>query len=351
MQDLNFDLQLFSEGDGAPSGTSVQDPAGSAAPAGESTGISGVTHSKAAAYAARAQRYAKLDGRPLVPDAAPTPAPEEQSRQDAADKTPEQADNRVTPTADPPDESFDSLIGKNGKFEKEYNSRVSAAIKGRLRNVKQAEEKLREFAPLIGRIADSFGLDGKDIYNMDVADLISRFDEDTRLIADEADAKGENPKSYARVRALERQSKDAQMLALMDQQAQQAQQAEIDRQQRMERIAAESDALRQKYPTFDLASEMQNERFKGMLSRGASIEEAYEYAHMSELISGGMQYAAKKAEAKVTATVQANRSRPSEAGMTSSATAATSFPDFASMKRSDFNKLVREVKSGRRVNF
>ena len=137
----------------------------------------------------------------------------------------------------------------------------------------------------------------------------------------------------------------------MDQQAQQAQQTEIDRQQKMERIAAESDNLRQKYPTFDLASEMQNERFKGMLSRGASLEEAYEYAHMSELISGGMKYAAQKAEEKVTATVQANRSRPTEAGMTSSAVAATSYPDFANMKRSDFNKLVREVKSGRRVNF
>ena len=185
MQDLKFNIQLFAEGGAEGVSTGAESAPVSPEATGQSADVTSGANSKVAAYIARAKEYAKLDGRPLVPDAAQpiTPPVANAKSQDAADTKPVQVTEDAAADT-PPEETFDSLVGKNGKYEKEYNSRMSAAIKGRLKSVKQAEDKLREFAPLIGRVAENFGVEIDDIYKLDLADLIKRFDEDTRLIAD-----------------------------------------------------------------------------------------------------------------------------------------------------------------------
>lgn len=352
MQDLTFDLQLFSEGgmDGGTGGAESTPVTTNTAPQ-EAQVNTGATHSKAAAYAERARRYAKLDGRQLVPDAAQAAPPPvaDQKSQVAADIEPVQDTTEDTPPV--AEETFDSLIGKNGKYEKEYNARMSAAIKGRLKGAKQAEEKLREVAPIIGRIAEHMGMPIDDIYKLDAAELIKRFDKDTRLIADEADRDGKDENDLAKFKSLERKSKDEQLLAAMDAEAERIREAEEAQLRRMDQIDAESKALKQKYPTFDLATELQSEKFKKLLSAGLSIEDAYETAHWKDFFSGGMKYAAKKAEQKVAASIQANKQRPAEAGMRSGTTAHTSIPDFRSMSPKEFREYVARVKAGERLNF
>lgn len=77
---------------------------------------------------------------------------------------------------------------------------------------------------------------------------------------------------------------------------------------RLGRWQAESEAVKELYPDFDLKQSLKNREFFGLCYKGLSVMQAYEITHRDEIISAAMAYAvneARKAGANSTVTARA----------------------------------------------
>lgn len=112
-----------------------------------------------------------------------------------------------------------------------------------------------------------------------------------------------------------------------------------------EEIARQAEAVKEKFPTFDLETEMQNPVFARMTAPGVGIgvEDAYWAIHRNELHAAAMRETAEKTAEKITNAILSGSRRPSEAGSTSQAPSVSTF-DYAKAsrkQREDFKKDLR----------
>ena len=90
---------------------------------------------------------------------------------------------------------------------------------------------------------------------------------------------------------------------------------EAERQRRqMQAWQTEAEALKQKYPSFDLEAEVGNEHFVRLVRGGVSMEHAYTVTHLNDIMGGVMQATQQQTEANVVANIRARGMRPQENG-------------------------------------
>lgn len=104
------------------------------------------------------------------------------------------------------------------------------------------------------------------------------------------------------------------------------------------------------YPSFDVAKESANPRFKAALAAGFSAKEAYEAIHFEELVAGAMQFAADRVYEAAQKGLSAAKDRPVENG------AGGGDPhrpgrDVASMSESEIRDVLRRVAKGEVIRF
>jgi hypothetical protein len=129
---------------------------------------------------------------------------------------------------------------------------------------------------------------------------------------------------------------------------------EQQRKENANRIYAEwvkqSEATKQVYPGFDLEKEViNNPQFVDLLRNNIDVRTAYEVTHKDEIISGAMQFAAKKAEEKVKNSIIANGSRPNENGI-SSRGASQVKSDVSKLTKADREEIARRVARGEKID-
>ena len=112
-----------------------------------------------------------------------------------------------------------------------------------------------------------------------------------------------------------------------------------------EALARQAEAVKEKYPAFDLEAEMQNPVFARMIAPGVGIgvEDAYWAIHRNELQTAALRETAEKTAEKITNAILSGSRRPSEAGSTSQAPTVSTF-DYAKAspkQREDFKKDLR----------
>lgn len=120
-----------------------------------------------------------------------------------------------------------------------------------------------------------------------------------------------------------------------------------DIQRRVNELASEADALSEKYPSFDLAAELENTEFQRYLKMGNSVEDSYLLTH-HDTIENIAQAAAEK---KVLENIRSRGNRPAEAGMRYAGRAGQVKSDPTQMTRAERRKLAERAMRGETVKF
>lgn len=116
-----------------------------------------------------------------------------------------------------------------------------------------------------------------------------------------------------------------------------------DMRYRLDKWRAESEAVKEMYPEFDLAEEMKNRDFFSLCYKGIGLADAYLIVHKDEIIRSAMEYAAS--ELMKSGALNAGGKRTRE-GMLS----VSDMPDNSKkLSKSERKELIRRTERGERV--
>lgn len=261
--------------------------------------------------------------------------------QDAADQTGVEVEQDAA-VQEPQEEDLESAWqeARNGKFKQYFDRDMQGAIKERLKNSKQAEAVLQKLAPMLDNMGKKYGVaDG------DIDALMAKYQDDDALYEEEAMERGIPVETMKQIRQLE------QRTAAAERQAQQT----IEERQAQEHImnlVRQGEQLKQLYPNFDLAVEMQNEEFRRLTGPGVNVDvkTAYQVIHADELQSKYVQAGAQQAAQKLAQSRNANRRRPSENASRSPA-GQTVTQDYSKWTKAQFDELKQRAERGEDVVF
>lgn len=129
-----------------------------------------------------------------------------------------------------------------------------------------------------------------------------------------------------------------------------AEMSELDRQIRAHRAELETQALelQKTFPDFDLAAEMEDDRFARMLvpGSGLSVEDAYWAVHRAELTAAAKDAAVRN----MAKSIQGGAARPNETGMKKSGNApARNLDSIRHMTPEKRQEIIERVRRGERV--
>lgn len=243
------------------------------------------------------------------------------------EEVPAAEEQKATETPDL-DAEFDALIKKDGKFADIYKKRVEKVVKGRLKDSKEQAETLQKSQRVMQKLAQVYGVDPADFEAVEKA-----IDSDDNLYtqaAMDADMSVEAYKELMRTKAENAVYKKAE--------EEQLRQEKIDETYR--KWLSDSEEVKKVYPNFDLETELQNPVFNGLLRNGFPVQNAYESAHIQELMTSAMQAGVSVAERKIANNVAANQARPEENAGSRNST-ATVKRDVASLTPEELDEIDR----------
>lgn len=197
---------------------------------------------------------------------------------------------------------FEQLI--KGKYKAAYDERLQDTLKKRLRDHKELADRMEALTPVLETMAGRYGVEPGDIPALQQA-----------LAAEEAP------------------SRTAELA-----------------QAQAEDWAAQAEALRQRYPKFDLKQALRDPRFARLLQGGAEVGAAYEVLNKDLVLPQAMHYTAKLVEQKLAGKMLAEAARPAENG-TAGGSAAVVRQDVSHMSRLDRAEIIRRVQKGEKIRF
>lgn len=317
---IMLNLQLFGEGgDGA--GAAPGDAA--AAPAEEST--------QGQQPQAKGRRQPKTD---VLANVAFKQPPQADKAAKATQATQAQEDK-------PKERSFSERIKAEDK--EAFQAEVQRILGNRIPRAKANEEALGKLRPVVELLASRYGIEPGEGGDYDLDKLASAVTDDDSYYEEQAAERGMSVDTYKLVHKLEAENerRKAQEAATLE---------ERQRQAAFARLVEQAEQTKSIYPSFDLNTEMSNPAFARLTALGVDAKTAFEVIHKDEILAGGMQYAAQTAARKVSAAVQANRSRPSEGGLGSTAPADVRI-DPSAMTREQRAELKRRAARGEKFYF
>lgn len=223
-------------------------------------------------------------------------------------------------------------------YKAEYDAEVQGIVKDRLKksNAKNSElsKRLETISPILQKVADKYGVDVND-----TDALLNAFNDDDANYEDEAYEKGMTVEQVKAFHEIEREN--ASLRKAEEERLAQAQYQEWDRQ---------FDELAKTYPNVDKAKELESDEFKKLMNAGVSIRTIYEVMHKAELMNSALSQATRVASEKVTNSVIANKSRPTEAGLSNSS-ASISQTSIRNLSREQMEDYKRRARMGERIDF
>lgn len=250
---------------------------------------------------------------------------------DAADRHSQDAASPDTTTdgeeaSSDPDTEFDRMI--RGRFKDAFDRRVQSIVQKRVARLKESAEKYELLRPYLERLP----AEGRD----------AALSGDENGMSDPARAEAvrfSSARSEAEREAMDREA---------------AERAEAERTAGRERIVShwlsEAEALRERFPSFDLKSELNNASFRALIGNGIPLETAFLVAEKDALIPAALHAAAKDAEARTAAALSSGFGRPRE-GATAGGTAQVIKSDVTRFTKADRDEIVRRTAAGERIVF
>ena len=307
---MTLNLQLFADGAGGGDG---------------GTGAEGATGATATAAVSQSNKGVKSN--PL--------ANVVYGKQTSNEEASPAAEVEATTTEDR-NAKFEELI--KGEYKDLYDQKMQDTIQKRLKGTKDAVDKYNALTPTLEMLARKYGVDASNIDALNKA-----IEDDDSYYEQEALEKGISVEQLKEIKKLERENAEFKR-----------ERDEKNRKENADKIYAQwmdqAESTKQVYPSFDLQAEMQNPQFTNLLRNNIDVRTAYEVIHKDDIIAGAMQFAAKKAEQKVTNKIIANGARPAENG-NSSQGATVVKSDVSQLSRADRQEIIRRVQRGEKISF
>lgn len=231
---------------------------------------------------------------------------------------------------------FEKLI--KGDYKDLYDEAVKDNINRRFKSVKESKEQIEKMNMALLPLYEKYGIDAGDVEGLENA-----IRSDMTLYADEADAMGMTPEQYAYAKQAEIEAMRANEELEKIRGAQEAQQA-------YQGWLVQGEELKNTYPDFDLAVEVQNEKFMGLLQANWSVADAYEAIHAKELITQGIGTAAEKVQKNVVNNIRARGMRPAENG-TGNKPGVIVKKDPSQFDAKDLEEIRKRVANGEKIVF
>ena len=165
-------------------------------------------------------------------------------------------------------ETFEALVGKGGRYEKEYNAALQKAVRGRLRGAEAQKQQMEKLLPIVSWIGQIYGMDTSDMSKVDLDALGEKLSQDNRWYEQEAAQAGLPVDAMRRIKNAEREN-----ARLKQERAQMR--AEEEQRQRFAALQESFAEVQQRYPQADLSSELGNRAFMSLLTAGFDPMQAY----------------------------------------------------------------------------
>lgn len=193
-----------------------------------------------------------------------------------------------------------------GEYKDLHTEEMQRIINRRFKDTEDLREQNARSQEVLGILMDRYGIEDGDLGKLQKA-----IEGDNSYWAEAAEAAGMGVEQFKELQALKR--KNAELVT------RERQRVGMERAERQtQQWFTEAQALKAKFPKFDLAREVQNPQFLAMLKAGTPVEHAYKVLHFDELMGDAMTVTAAQQEQKVVAQVRARGARPAENGTASS---------------------------------
>ncbi len=244
-------------------------------------------------------------------------------------------------------ETFESLIA--GKYKKDYNAKVNATVKDRLRKSAAATQELQgrinAIDPIVRMIAGKYGIAPGQDGAIDIAALEAKMNADDSLLEQEAFQRGMSVDNLRQIKQIEQREQSLQQ-----------REAQAKQQYQWQQIADEGESLKQVYDNFDMDAEMSDPQFARMVATLMNsgfpnpVRTAYESIHRDTIMQNMMQYAVQQTKSDVAKSIASGQSRPKENG-TGSQSAGTASVDPSKLTKEQINDYIARSRRGEHITF
>lgn len=220
----------------------------------------------------------------------------------------------------------------------EYNKKMQATMKARLKSAGVAEQNMADMAQALGLLATQHGLDPA---NIDYKALAEKIVDRNSVIEDRALRKGITyNEAEQEVDGLLDKAKKANEQRIEEYNIQ-----EQKYQQHFDKLEREGEALKKKFPQFDLRKEMKDPRFVQLVNPNSlmSLEDAYYAVHREEIMSASLKMATQKTAENMANAIRSGHNRPTESGISGQSPSVTTF-DYRKASASERDAVKRAIR-------
>lgn len=232
------------------------------------------------------------------------------------------------------DADFEALI--KGKYKAQYDARFQQGINARHKDYMQNKQQLESLNPMLDMLKEKYGVS-------DVKDLQKAIMDDDSYYEEEAMERGLTVEQLKYMKQMEWENKAYKA----------REQESIQEQMQREKIEGwlrQEAQFKQKAPDFSLREELANPEFERLLAAGVNVETAFNVIHQDEIMSGAMNYTAKKAVEKTVNDIKARGMRPSENGLGTTATEPKR-KTVGEMTGEEILEMANKAKKGEKISF
>ncbi len=230
--------------------------------------------------------------------------------------------------------SFKELIDSE-EYSAEAKEYMNNAFKKRMSKYKGVEAENAKMREILEMQSMRYNLDvSSDTF---LEDYKSAVENDTKLFEDEALERGMSVEDLIKL-------KQAEQITIKNRRESENKQRNEVLQKSFSRIMAEAETMKSKYPNLDIEAELNNQAFCKLVNPpelggvNLSVEDAYFALHHNDIMHNALTNAINTATINTANAVQANRSRPSEGGLSQTQAVVTKVNP-ASLTLADFRRI------------
>lgn len=257
------------------------------------------------------------------------------------DTTEETGAKEITTIAPDKKATFENLI--NGEYKDEYNARMQEAMNKQFKANEAIAQREKAIAPILEILGKKYGIDASDVNAMDMDALNKAILEDDSYYEKEALEKGVSVEMLKELKKMESENKQMK-------QAMQERQRREQNQKAYAELLKQAEQVKEKYPNFDLRTEMNNPKFGRLIANNVDAKTAYEVVHMDEIQPAMAQYVTQKTVEQISNSIQSGTHRPPENGANSNG-AVTAKTDVKNLTKEDRAEIMRRVQRGEQIRF
>ena len=231
------------------------------------------------------------------------------------------------------------------KYKDQIGHDIQDAIQRRFKNQQQYEDMYNDLIDSLGPLYLKYGLDGSD-----VEELKQALAKDDSLLEDTAFNEGLTPEALRE--RMQQRRENAKLQKELDRLREEQIQAQASRDalNQYNEWVKEAEELKQLYPGFDLAKELENDDFRtDLIESGRPLRKVYEAAHLDEIIQGAIQTTAAKVREGVTNDIRARGMRPAENGTRMGSVSVKK--DVNELTDKDIDRLIARARAGDIISF